>query len=81
MLTAALAGCGLLQMPDALLQPHIRSGELIPVLTEALGRTRDESRRLGLRIDRGKVLLPDVVHGAVHRPHCELVEVEQQILV
>jgi DNA-binding transcriptional LysR family regulator len=34
MLAAALAGCGLLQMPGALVQPHIRSGELIPVLTE-----------------------------------------------
>jgi DNA-binding transcriptional LysR family regulator len=34
MLAAALAGCGLLQMPDALLRPYIRSRELIPVLTE-----------------------------------------------
>jgi nicotinamidase-related amidase len=29
------------------------------------------SRRLCLRIDGGKSLLPDTIHGAVHRPHRE----------
>ena len=42
---------------------------------------RDPLRRLGIRIDGGDVLLPDIIHGAVHRTHREFSEVEQQILV
>jgi len=38
-------------------------------------------RRLGLRIDGGKVLLPDIIHGAVHRTHREVRKVQQQILI
>ena len=38
-------------------------------------------RRLGLWIDGGKVLLPDIIHGAVHLTHRELRKVQQQILI
>ena len=34
----------------------------------------------GVRVDRRKVLLPDIVHGAVHRTHREFIQVQQQFL-
>jgi hypothetical protein len=65
----------------ALRQPRRPSGRHLP------SRSRYDrswaprpSRRFGLRIDHSKVLLPDIVHGAVHRAHRELIEIEQQIL-
>ena len=35
MLAAALAGCGILHMPEALVRPAIQAGQLIPVLGQA----------------------------------------------
>ena len=40
-----------------------------------------KSGRVSLRVDRRKILLPDIVHGAVHRAHGEFFEFEQQILI
>jgi hypothetical protein len=38
------------------------------------------SGRRSLRIDGCEVLLPDIVHGAVHWPHREFFQIEQQVL-
>ncbi len=52
--------------------PHLLRGDLFAGVHEPA------SGRRSLRIDGGDVLLPDIIHGAVHRT--EFFEVEQQLV-
>ena len=42
-------------------------------------QVRRTSSRRSLWVNRCEILLPDIVHGAVHRAHREFLEVKQQI--
>jgi hypothetical protein len=55
--------------------PHLLRGDLFAGVHEPA------SGRRSLRIDGGDVLLPDIIHGAVHRTHREFFEVKQQVLI
>jgi hypothetical protein len=60
-----------------------RPQPLVPISSQIRGESRIAKRprcsgRRSLGINGSKILLPDIVHGAVHGTHGELTQVQQQ---